>query len=91
MSETLHSNNDNIIIDIKPLFSENSTRVLLVIIALYFFSQSMYLNQKIVVIQHSFRSTGGTIDITVHEVVRGGKLRELTIASGGDWGGTLVD
>jgi len=51
----------------------------------------MYLNQKIVVIQHSFRFTGGTIDITVHEVVRGGKLRELTIASGGDWGGTLVD
>jgi len=43
------------------------------------------------VFTYVFRYTGGTIDITVHEVVRGDKLRELTIASGGDWGGTLVD
>jgi len=42
-------------------------------------------------IYNIFCATGGTIDITVHEVVSGGKLRELTIASGGDWGGTLVD
>ncbi|XP_060589192.1 heat shock 70 kDa protein 12A-like [Ruditapes philippinarum] len=34
---------------------------------------------------------GGTIDITVHQVIVDGKLRELHKASGGGWGGTLVD
>ncbi|XP_062586417.1 heat shock 70 kDa protein 12A-like [Saccostrea cucullata] len=34
---------------------------------------------------------GGTIDITIHEVKDEGKLRELTRASGGDWGGVSVD
>ncbi|KAL5012116.1 hypothetical protein ScPMuIL_010667 [Solemya velum] len=34
---------------------------------------------------------GGTIDITVHEVQKHGKLRELKSASGGNWGGTTVD
>ncbi|KAL3879598.1 hypothetical protein ACJMK2_031886 [Sinanodonta woodiana] len=34
---------------------------------------------------------GGTIDITVHEVLSGGKLKELHKASGGAWGGTQVD
>eukprot|EP00105_Crassostrea_gigas_P014861 XP_011431681.1 PREDICTED: heat shock 70 kDa protein 12A isoform X2 [Crassostrea gigas] len=34
---------------------------------------------------------GGTIDMTVHEVKSGGKLHELSRASGGDWGGVLVD
>ncbi|KAK3594913.1 hypothetical protein CHS0354_020570 [Potamilus streckersoni] len=34
---------------------------------------------------------GGTIDITVHEVMTGGKLKELHKASGGAWGGTQVD
>ncbi|XP_062593107.1 heat shock 70 kDa protein 12A-like [Saccostrea cucullata] len=34
---------------------------------------------------------GGTIDITTPEVKDGGKLRELTRASGGDWGGVSVD
>ncbi|XP_053390816.1 heat shock 70 kDa protein 12A-like [Mercenaria mercenaria] len=33
---------------------------------------------------------GGTIDITVHEVVPGG-LKEVRSASGGGWGGTTVD
>jgi len=36
-------------------------------------------------------STGGTVDITVHEVLDGGKLKELHAASGGDWGGANVD
>ncbi|XP_053396353.1 heat shock 70 kDa protein 12B-like [Mercenaria mercenaria] len=34
---------------------------------------------------------GGTVDITVHEVLSGGKLKELYKASGGNWGGTRVD
>ncbi|KAL3878540.1 hypothetical protein ACJMK2_030880 [Sinanodonta woodiana] len=34
---------------------------------------------------------GGTIDITVHEVMGDRELRELHKASGGDWGGTKVD
>ncbi|XP_060594200.1 heat shock 70 kDa protein 12A-like isoform X2 [Ruditapes philippinarum] len=34
---------------------------------------------------------GGTVDITVHEVMRGGCLKELHKASGGAWGGTTVD
>ncbi|XP_061164053.1 heat shock 70 kDa protein 12B-like [Saccostrea echinata] len=34
---------------------------------------------------------GGTIDMTVHEVKSGGKLHELSRASGGNWGGVKVD
>ncbi|KAK3604535.1 hypothetical protein CHS0354_000357 [Potamilus streckersoni] len=34
---------------------------------------------------------GGTADITVHEKLRGGKLKEVAKASGGPWGGTAVD
>ncbi|KAL3841762.1 hypothetical protein ACJMK2_019864 [Sinanodonta woodiana] len=34
---------------------------------------------------------GGTVDITVHEIEKGGRLREVHRATGGDWGGTKVD
>ncbi|KAL4229976.1 hypothetical protein ACF0H5_010365 [Mactra antiquata] len=34
---------------------------------------------------------GGTVDITVHQKLANGKLRELHTANGGYWGGTLVD
>ncbi|XP_060594731.1 heat shock 70 kDa protein 12A-like [Ruditapes philippinarum] len=34
---------------------------------------------------------GGTVDITVHEVMEDAKLKELHKASGGAWGGTKVD
>ncbi|XP_045204481.2 heat shock 70 kDa protein 12A-like [Mercenaria mercenaria] len=34
---------------------------------------------------------GGTVDVTVHEVMANGKLKELHKASGGAWGGTRVD
>ncbi|KAH3825516.1 heat shock 70 kDa protein 12B-like [Dreissena polymorpha] len=34
---------------------------------------------------------GGTIDITVHEVCLGGELKEVHKATGGAWGGTVVD
>ncbi|XP_035679092.1 heat shock 70 kDa protein 12A-like [Branchiostoma floridae] len=34
---------------------------------------------------------GGTVDITVHEISENGKVKEVTTASGGDWGGTKVD
>ena len=34
---------------------------------------------------------GGTIDITAHEVLHGGGLREIHQASGGDWGGSSVN
>ena len=35
--------------------------------------------------------SGGTADITVHEKVGGGKIKEVFRASGGPWGGTAVD
>lgn len=31
------------------------------------------------------------MDTTVHEVLQDGKLRELHAATGGDWGGILVN
>lgn len=34
---------------------------------------------------------GGTIDITAHEVLEDGHVRELIKATGGNWGGTRVD
>ncbi|KAK3100172.1 hypothetical protein FSP39_015747 [Pinctada imbricata] len=34
---------------------------------------------------------GGTADITVHEVLKDGSLREIHKATGGAWGGTKVD
>lgn len=34
---------------------------------------------------------GGTVDITIHEVLADNKLKELSGASGGAWGGTMVD
>ena len=34
---------------------------------------------------------GGTIDITIHEITPSGGLKEVHAASGGGWGGTLVD
>uniref|UniRef100_A0A8C4T814 Heat shock 70 kDa protein 12A-like n=1 Tax=Erpetoichthys calabaricus TaxID=27687 RepID=A0A8C4T814_ERPCA len=38
-----------------------------------------------------FSTAGGTIDITVHEVLKNGLLKELQKASGGGWGGLSVD
>lgn len=35
--------------------------------------------------------SGGTVDITVHEIQSGENIKELQKASGGDWGGTKVD
>ncbi|XP_045205238.2 heat shock 70 kDa protein 12A-like isoform X2 [Mercenaria mercenaria] len=34
---------------------------------------------------------GGTVDITIHQVVDKDKLKEIDYASGGAWGGTMVD
>lgn len=34
---------------------------------------------------------GGTIDITAHQVMKDGYVRELIKATGGNWGGTRVD
>ncbi|XP_060556289.1 heat shock 70 kDa protein 12A-like [Ruditapes philippinarum] len=34
---------------------------------------------------------GGTMDVTVHEAGRDNTLREVKAASGGDWGGIIVD
>lgn len=34
---------------------------------------------------------GGTIDITAHQVIEDGNVKELIKATGGDWGGTRVD
>ncbi|XP_060603539.1 heat shock 70 kDa protein 12B-like [Ruditapes philippinarum] len=34
---------------------------------------------------------GGTIDVTVHEVIDSNAVKEVAAASGGGWGGTLVD
>ena len=35
--------------------------------------------------------SGGTVDVSVHEVLEDNNLRELYKASGGAWGGTTVD
>ena len=35
--------------------------------------------------------SGGTVDVTVHEVIEQNTLRELHAATGGDWGGTKVN
>ena len=35
--------------------------------------------------------TGGTIDVTVHEILEDGRVRELYKATGGAWGGNKVD
>ena len=35
--------------------------------------------------------TGGTIDIVAHKVRKDGKIRELFRATGGAWGGTMID
>ncbi|KAK3580557.1 hypothetical protein CHS0354_009514 [Potamilus streckersoni] len=34
---------------------------------------------------------GGTVDVTVHQVLKGGRLKEVIKASGGAWGGGKVD
>lgn len=34
---------------------------------------------------------GGTIDITAHEVLEDGHVKEIVKATGGNWGGTRVD
>jgi len=34
---------------------------------------------------------GGTVDTTGHEVLPNGKLKEIDSASGGPWGGQLVN
>ncbi|KAI8485288.1 hypothetical protein Bbelb_370350 [Branchiostoma belcheri] len=39
----------------------------------------------------SQRERGGTVDITVYETSGNDKVKEVTTASGGDWGGTKVD
>lgn len=36
-------------------------------------------------------SLGGTVDITVHQILKNGHLKELDRSSGGDWGGINVD
>ena len=38
-----------------------------------------------------FLLPGGTVDVTVHEVLDGGKLKELYKASGGAWGGNKIN
>ena len=35
--------------------------------------------------------TGGTVDVTVHQILEGGRIKELYKATGGAWGGTKVD
>ena len=37
------------------------------------------------------RISGGTVDVTVHEVLQGNRLRELHAATGGNWGGVEVN
>lgn len=47
---------------------------------------SIYKSKTII-----FVSSGGTIDIVVHKIMEDGTLAEVYKASGGDWGGTIVD
>ena len=39
----------------------------------------------------NFLILGGTIDIVAHKVRKDGKIRELFLATGGAWGGTVID
>jgi hypothetical protein len=34
---------------------------------------------------------GGTVDVTAHQIMPDGILKEIHQATGGDWGGTKVD
>jgi hypothetical protein len=34
---------------------------------------------------------GGTVDVTAHQIMSDGILKEIHQATGGDWGGTKVD
>uniref|UniRef100_A0A087X6I9 Heat shock protein family A (Hsp70) member 12A.2 n=1 Tax=Poecilia formosa TaxID=48698 RepID=A0A087X6I9_POEFO len=52
--------------------------------------------QKVIDISHNEKTSsmcvsGGTIDITVHEILEGGAVKELNKASGNDLGGQTVD
>lgn len=38
-----------------------------------------------------FSILGGTVDVTVHEVLQDGTVKEVHAASGGGWGGTMVN
>ena len=42
-------------------------------------------------ITNLFSFSGGTVDVTVHEILKGGKLKEVYKASGGPWGGNRVN
>lgn len=36
-------------------------------------------------------SSGGTVDVTIHTILKNGKIEEVDSASGGAWGGTYLD
>lgn len=38
-----------------------------------------------------FFSTGGTIDVVAHKIRKDSRIRELFRATGGAWGGTIID
>ena len=40
---------------------------------------------------HAHYFTGGTVDITAHEILEKGKIKEISEPSGGPWGGITVD
>ena len=49
--------------------------------------RSPYINENF----FCFNSTAGTVDFTAQEVLEHKRVREISIASGGDWGGRHVD
>uniref|UniRef100_A0A8C6UPV9 Heat shock 70 kDa protein 12A n=1 Tax=Neogobius melanostomus TaxID=47308 RepID=A0A8C6UPV9_9GOBI len=54
-------------------------------------SENQIFNQSLLIRTMMVCVSGGTIDITVHEVLEGGVLKELHKASGNDKGGRTVD
>ena len=46
---------------------------------------------SVIILSFLFIFKGGTVDVTVHELLADGRVRELYKATGGAWGGTKVD
>ena len=53
------------------------------------FNQNRHLLKLKCIFVHLF--LGGTIDVTVHEMLEDGRVRELYKATGGPWGGNMVN
>ena len=54
-------------------------------------SSNTPLKHDFCILVNVYTILGGTVDVTIHEVIKGNKLKELHAATGGAWGGKNVD